>query len=308
MRGRLSLPAAARALLQVSAQVFLRLQPDREADEPVADSERCPDVCANLLMRGAGGVGGEALGIAQVVGNVDQLQCIEKAEGGVPPARELEGDHAAAPAHLLRRKRVLGVARKARIVHGIHGGVAFEKSRKPLRRFAHAGRAQLQRLQALEHNPGVEGAHDRPRGAHEGHKIVCEKPFVAQDGAAQAAALAVDVLGRGIDDDVGTEDEGTLNRRHTEHIVHDDAGANAVGKGRDRGDVDDRHSRVAGAFEEDAAGLWPERALPGVEIGAVHEVGLDAVSRQQLVNHHVAGAEHDAGRDDMVTRAKLAHK
>ena len=193
-------------------------------------------------------------------------------------------------------------------MNGIDGRVAFEERGQSLRRLAHAGRAQLQGLQALQHDPGVEGAHDRPRGTHEGHEVVREVRFVAQDGAAQAAALTIDVLGRGIDDDVRAEGEWALYRRYAEHVVHDDAGADAVGKRRDRSDVHDRHGRVAGAFEEDAAGLGPERALPRVEIGAVHEVGLDAVTRQQLVHHHVAGAEHDAGGDHVVARAKLAHQ
>ena len=200
------------------------------------------------------------------------------------------------------------MAREAGVANGSHGRVGFEKRREPLRGLAHAGRAQLQGLQALEHDPGVERAHDRPRGAHEGHEVVCEVRVVAQDGAAQAAALAVDVLGRGVDHDVGAESEGALDRRHAEHVVHDNAGADAVGEGGDRGDVHDRHGRVAGAFEEDAAGLRPERALPRVEIGAVHEIGLDAVAGQQLVDHHVAGAEHDSRSHDVVARAKLAHQ
>ena len=81
-----------------------------------------------------------------------------------------------------------------------------------------------------------------------------------------------------------------------------------MGEGGDRSDIDHRHGRVAGALEEDAAGFRPERTLPCLEIRAVHEIGLDAVARQQLVNHHVAGAEHDAGCNDVVAGPKLAHQ
>ena len=76
-----------------------------------------------------------------------------------------------------------------------------------------------------------------------------------------------------------------------------DTGADTVRQRRDRGDVDDRHGRVAGTLEEDAAGLGPERAFPGVEVRAVHEVGLDSVARQHswsITTWHAPNMTRDA--------------
>ena len=54
-----------------------------------------------------------------------------------------------------------------------------------------------------------------------------------QDDAAEAAALAVDVLGRGIDHDVGAELQRALPDRRREHVVDDQPRAGLV---RDLGD------------------------------------------------------------------------
>ena len=56
----------------------------------------------------------------------------------------------------------------------------------------------------------------------------------AEDDAAEAAALAVDVLGRGVDDDVGAEIEAALEDRRGEDVVDDHLRADGVGESRKR--------------------------------------------------------------------------
>ena len=65
--------------------------------------------------------------------------------------------------------------------------------------------AQRQRLQALQQHPGVEGRHGRPGLAQEGLDVPVDELLRAQDHAAEAAPLPVDVLGRRIDDAIGAE-------------------------------------------------------------------------------------------------------
>ena len=70
--------------------------------------------------------------------------------------------------------------------------------------------AERQRLEALQHHPGVERAHRGPGLADEVLQVVGQEFLRAEHGAAEAAALAVDVLGRRIDDDVGAVRERAL--------------------------------------------------------------------------------------------------
>ena len=93
----------------------------------------------------------------------------------------------------------------------------------------------------------------------------------AEDDAAEAAALAVDVLGRRIDDEVGAELErrwkiGVANTLSTISFAPAAWAISATA-----GDVDHLERRVGGRLEEERLGVRPHRRAPGVEIGAVDE-------------------------------------
>ena len=61
---------------------------------------------------------------------------------------------------------------------------------------------QLQRLQAFQMQPGIEGAEAGAGVAQELLQIFVQEILVAEDGAAQGAALAVDEFGGGMDHDM----------------------------------------------------------------------------------------------------------
>src|SRR5262245_42547447 len=87
------------------------LQSGREAHEALADAELGAGFRLEALMRGGGGMGDEALGVAEIVGYPRQLQRIEEAERGRLAALDLEANQGRAGAHLLldqRRLRVIG--------------------------------------------------------------------------------------------------------------------------------------------------------------------------------------------------------
>ena len=133
--------------------------------------------------------------------------------------------------------------------------------------------------------------------------------FVGEDDAAEAAALAVDVLGRRIDDDVGAEFERLLEERRREHVVDDQPRAGLVGDLGDRRDVDHFERRVGRAFEEEHLRVRPHRLLATASRSLPStSVEVDAVSRQQLLDHVAAGAEQRPGRDDMVAGLEVAEE
>ena len=122
----------------------------------------------------------------------------------------------------------------------------------------------------LSMTQALKGLMTGPVVRMKGTRSLAKKSSSPRMAATQGAALAVDVFGRRIDDDVGAEGERALHHGHAEHVVDDDAGADAMRQRRKpRPDVHDRHGRVTGALEKDAAGLRPQRTLPRVEVRAV---------------------------------------
>ena len=160
--------------------------------------------------------------------------------------------------------------------------------------------AQRQRLQPLEQHPGVERAERRAGLAQESVQIVGDEFLVGEDDAAEAAALAVDVLGRRIDDDVGAELERLLEERRGEDVVDDQprpglwaisaTAAMSITSSVGLVGLSRKNALVFGR----TAFFHCLRSLPSTS------VERDAVARQQVLDDVAAGAEQRLGRDDMV--------
>ena len=122
----------------------------------------------------------------------------------------------------------------------------------------------------------------------------------AEDHAAEAAALAVDMLGRGIHHDVGAERQRALPDRGREHVVDDQPGAGLMRDLGDGADVEHVERRIGRAFQEAAFGIRPHRLAPLVEIEAVDQGRFDAVARQQIFDHVAARSEHRLRRHHVI--------
>ena len=168
--------------------------------------------------------------------------------------------------------------------------------------------AQRQGFQTLEQRPGIERRQRRSGVAEIVVQILVDPLLVGKDDPAEAPALAVDMLGRRIDDDMGAEFERLLLQRRREDVVDDDARADAVGDLRDRGDVDDFERRIGRAFEEEQLGVRPHRRFPLCHVAPVDERRLDAVFRHQRFDHPAAGAEQRPRGHHMVARLHRAEK
>src|ERR1700687_640535 len=115
-------------------------------------------------------------------------------------------------------------------------------------------------------------------------EIVLDEFLRGQDGAAEAAALAVDVLGRRIDDDVGAERQRLLQERRRKDIVDHKEAAGLVGEVGHRLEIDEFQRRVRRRLEKYGLDRPRQRAAPGIEIAAVDHLRLDAVAWQYLLN------------------------
>jgi hypothetical protein len=254
-------------------------------------------------------MGDQAFGVAQVVGNVDQLQRVHEAEGARAAAFDVEGDHGAAAVHLAARQCILRMVGAPGVKDARNARLSGQEVGDPPRIVGLAAHPQIEGFQPLGQQPRIERAERRPGVAKErAQHVLHQRPVVGEDGAAQAAALAVDVLGGRIDDDVGPKPQGLLEDRRGEHVGDDDAGTRRVGKVGDRREVDDLERRIGGRFQEHRGGRARQRRAPLVEIGTVDELGRDAIARQQVGHDVVARAEQGAGGDDAVAGLERREK
>ena len=126
--------------------------------------------------------------------------------------------------------------------------------------------AQMQGFQPPVQHPGIERGKRGPRRAQEGihafHQILA-----AQHGASQHPPLPIQVLGGGVDDDVGTQLQGLLQDRRAEAVVHSQPGAMRVGDVGERTDVADFGEWVGGRLDEEQSGIGAHRRAPFLRIG-----------------------------------------
>src|SRR5580698_11298329 len=76
---------------------------DGNTHEPVADPELGPLRRGQTLVGCCRRMGNEALGVAEIVADANELKCVLKAERRLLAARDLESDERRAAAHLLLR-------------------------------------------------------------------------------------------------------------------------------------------------------------------------------------------------------------
>ena len=103
-------------------------------------------------------MGHQAFGVAQIVGDVDQLERIGEAERRFLAAFDLERHHAAAAVHLGAGQIVLRMIGAERIEHARDLALPGQEIGDLQRVLAMRAHAQVQRLQALQMQPGIERA------------------------------------------------------------------------------------------------------------------------------------------------------
>ncbi len=245
-------------------------------------------------------MGDDAFRIAQIVGDLHDPERVLQAESRLLAAFDLEGDHLPAARHLLSGDGRLGVVGASAVDDARD---AFQ-ARKRVGDDGGAGALCLhpdrQRLEALQHDPGVERAQGGAGLADEVLQVIGQELLAAEHRAAEAAALAVDVLGRRIDHDVGAVGEGALQHGRCEHIVDHGRDAVLLGERGDGADVDEVERGVGRRLEEERLRVGTDGGFPVLDVAAVDQRHGDAKARAQGLDDVTAGAEHGARGDDVV--------
>src|SRR5258708_30948170 len=104
----------------------------------------------------------EALRIAEIVGDVDEPQRVEKAKAALLAAGDVKADETAALLHLPTCEIVLRVARQPGVKHPGDLGMGLEKAGDRNCGAALTVDAELERLQPFQQQPSVERAERWP--------------------------------------------------------------------------------------------------------------------------------------------------
>ena len=165
-------------------------------------------------------------------------------QASLPPATSKQTRRTAL-LHLAAGELVLRMARQAGVENAGYLRMTFEKAGDRRRCAALPIDPQLEGLEALEQQPGVERGQGRPGVPIERAEIVLDEFLRGEDRAAETAPLAVDVLRRRIDNDIGTEQPAASARaasrtrcRRREWRRRGASGA------RTAREIDDLHRRV----------------------------------------------------------------
>lgn len=130
---------------------------------------------------------------------------------------------------------------------------------------------------------------------------------VAGDGDSHDnVRVSVEVLGDGVDDDVGAEGERVLEVGGEEGVVDDEDGARVpLDNGGEGLDVDEAEGWVGGGLDPDHLGVGPEGGLDVLEVGHVDEGGVEANGGGDAVEVAVGAAVDVVDGDEVV--AGLEH-
>src|SRR6185436_12461723 len=186
--------SGAKRLVEIGLKILDILKPDGEADAAIDNADLGALLRRQPLMRGGRRVRDEALGVAEIVGDLEDLERVHETEGVTLPTLHLESDHGTAASHLPLGELSLRMIVAPWIEHADDFFSLGEKIGDCRRRRAMALDAQGQRLESLEQHPGVERAERRAGLLEVGVQHILDELLGPENHAAEAPSLAVDML------------------------------------------------------------------------------------------------------------------
>lgn len=280
---------------------------DTAADtyEVVKDTDGLALISGNAGVGHAAGNLYQTLDTAETLCKGEDLGDLAEALGSGVTALDAEGQHAAAHAItvLLLSDVAVGVRLKAGVVDSDDVGRGLEGVGNGGGIGGGLARAQVEGLEAAVGEPRVKGGGDSADGVLQEAEAVLELVAVEGGDAHDDVAVAIDILGDAMDDDVGAQVEGVLDVGREEGVVDDDEDAVLVRLGDDGADVDEAQGRVAGALDPDEAGLVGD-VLADVDLDLGRKRHADAMGLGHLREVAVGAAVDVRHGDDMAARGE----
>ena len=274
-------------------------EPYGDADKAGADADGGAFFGREFGVGGAGGVGGNATGVAEVSGEGEHFQAVEEFLAGLEAAFQFETDDSAAVVHLFFCDRVLGVAWQEGIAERGDGGVGLELLGDIEGVVGMSFHADVEGLEASAEDPGVEGGEGGAGAAAEQVYLVYEV-FFTEDGPAQDAALAVDPFGGGMDDEVGAVLDGCLSYGGSETIVDVKEDLVFAAEFAGGSEVDDIECRVGWGLDIEHFCIGPDGGFPGLWVAGAYVGIIDAIFGQVFGDDSMGAAEYRVTRKEVV--------
>ena len=245
-------------------------------------------------MRGGGGMGCDGFGIAQIIGNLDDLQRIAKPESRLFAAFDVKRNQCAARPHLGHCQCVLRMTGQARENHLRNAVIVFKDTCDMQRRIRHRPAAQIQRGHAVQHDPRGKRRHRTARVLHVRFSHFADKLLGAANHPAQRAALPVDMLGGGIDNNISALGHGLAEHWCRKHVVHNHQRPHGMRDFRHFGDIHQFQRRIRHGLEKHRFGGGGNGGAPCVQVSAINKSDLHAEPRQHFFQHIKARSKQRA--------------
>lgn len=287
-------------LQHVGNKVSRVLDTARDSDQVVEDAGDLPLLLGDSSVGHGAGDFDQGLDAAERLGESEDVGVLAETLGRFLTALDTEREHAAAEAVavLLERDLALLVRVGAGVVDEQDVGVVLEGAADGGGVLGSLTGTQVQGFDTAVGEPGVEGRGNGANGVLQEAETL-EKGLGVESGDTHAdIAVAVDVLGDTVDDDIGTVLKRVLDVGREEGVVDDDHDAGAVGDVGDGADVDKRESGVGRSLDPDELGLGLDQGLD-VDFDAGSEGDLDAVGGGDLCEVAVGATVDVRDRDNM---------
>src|SRR6266478_1201190 len=207
---------------------------------------------------------------------------------------------------------------QARVENLLHFLVAGEKFGDYASTLVVLLHADGESLHAAQNQPAFKRRQDRASGLLQKCQLVRLLRTRADYDSTQSVAVAVEELGGGMHDQVGTQRDGLLKIRRHEGVVHNQVNLSRTADIAYGANVSQCHERVGWRFNEHHAGLLREGSFDVADVGGVDVGKFQPEVRPHLIEqtwraaveimaaHNViAGLQ---GSDDCVDRGHAAGK
>ena len=237
-------------------------------------------------------------GVAEQTGTLHQLPSRGQSTA------QLEGDHAAEGCHLAAGQIVLWVTLQSGIDDAGHGWVALQEAGHGEGALAVACHAQREGGDAPRDEPRVEGARCPAQVYERFLADAVDSLRGSNDEAAQGVSVPVQVLGRAVQDEVGSQLQRSLQAGAGPGRVHHQKCACLVGDLGERLQVGQDEDRVGGRLHVHQLGIRLQRCTDLRQVAGIRQGDLDSLAGQVVGEQRRRAGVADHTGDQVVALAE----
>ncbi len=148
--------------------------------------------------------------------------------------------------------------------------------------------------------PGIERADTGSQVNDAVFTDISEQFAGSHDRSSQCIAMAIQILGGTVNDNIGPMLDWVLGNQSRPGAVHDHDGPDFMCQTCYFFDVADEHHWIAGGFDQHGPGFRADRRTHGLEVGCVHKCCLDAEAGQVFTQKFLGAGVANLGSHHVV--------